>query len=257
MAAFDPQNNPKLDVVFTSAKYTFLQSVGLFPPAEVMILGDAEPRTFQGAPLVLAYNGAHCVYHGFLKHRGGPDAAKFRPIEVAVKWVAGRERIDRLVNEAEIYETRLNSVRGVAVPKYYGFYTGTVESMPVACMILEWCSGPPIDDVKELNRQRMLAATKMHQAGVMHGHLLDPRHFLPMRDGTLRIVDFSTARAHKCPGARPLTLSTSGDPRPPESCGELDVVESRFGVDAERHGRHLRWANGFYPELVSSFYYKY
>ncbi|KAI0361155.1 hypothetical protein OH77DRAFT_1391839 [Trametes cingulata] len=239
-----------------SKTYTFVQPSGVFPAAKVLVVGEAETRTFQGAPLILTYDGAHCVYHGFLVQSGEQKDPSARPVEVALKWVAGKERIARLTREAKFYEKNLGAVRGIAVPQYYGFFTGVVEQVNVACMVLEWCNGFPIDDVRELNRQRMLAAAQLHRANVFHGQLLDPRHFLTMRDGTLRIVDFSSAKVHKCPGAQPLTFDTTGDPRP-ESCGELDVMESRFGVDAERHGRQLRWANGMYPELVRSFYYNY
>ncbi|KAH9858231.1 hypothetical protein C2E23DRAFT_880870 [Lenzites betulinus] len=257
MAAFSPENNPKLQVLFNCKKYTFTQPAGLFPAAEVTVLGEAEPRTFSCAPLILTYDGAHCIYRGFMFQRDGKSSESDQPVDVALKWVSGEERVARLAQEAEIYETQLGAVQGVAVPKYYGFFTGEVESAKVACIILEWCNGPAIYDVRELNRQRMLAAIQLHKAGVMHSRILDPRHFLNMPDGTLRIVGFSSGKAHKCPGALPLTMGANSESRPTESCGELDVMESRYGVEAERMGRELRWANGLYPEFVSSFYFRY
>ncbi|KAI9062954.1 hypothetical protein FKP32DRAFT_1572821 [Trametes sanguinea] len=190
--------------------------------------------------------------------RNNPDGKSSIPLDVAVKWVAGTDRIARLKHEAEVYEKLLGPLQGVAVPRYYGFFIGTVEAATVACMILEWCGGLPSENVHELNRQRMVAAIEIHKAGVFHGLLLDTRHFIPARDGTLRIIDFSIAQQHRCPGSIPLSLNpTGGDSRPDATCGELDVMESRFGVDAERKGRELRWANGMYPELVSSFFYRY
>ncbi|KAI0778612.1 hypothetical protein BD413DRAFT_465010 [Trametes elegans] len=188
---------------------------------------------------------------------GDSSGRSLPPVDVALKWAVGQELIARLENEAKIYENHLGTLQGTVVPRYYGFFTGVVRNITVACMVLEFCQGLLVDDVCELNRRRMLAAIELHKAGVFHSRLLDTRHFIPMRDGSLRIVDFSEAKVHDCPGALPLCFHRTGDPRPAESCGELDVVESRFGVDAERHGRQLRWANGFYPEFVNSFFYRY
>ncbi|KAI8981240.1 hypothetical protein BD414DRAFT_492072 [Trametes punicea] len=259
MAHLERRDHNGLQVKFNSSiEYIFTQPSGLFPSTDISILGEAEKRTFHGAPLILTYDGAHCVYRGSMVQRREQDGPAPIPVDVALKWVVGDERIARLRHEAEFYEKWLGPVCGIAVPRYYGFFIGTVENVTVACMALEWCEGLPIENVRELNRQRMLAATKLHEASVFHGQLLDPRHYIPMRDGSLRIVDFSVAKVHRCPGSVPLSLDNgSGDPRPAETCGELDVMESRFGVDAESYGRQLRWANGMYPELVRSFYYMY
>ncbi|OSD03545.1 hypothetical protein PYCCODRAFT_1466918 [Trametes coccinea BRFM310] len=259
MASPSFQNTHQLDIKFNgSTKYTFSQPSLHSHGAEITIVGEAEKRTFQGAPLILTYDGAHCIYRGAMVQRNIPGGKSSIPLDVAVKWVAGNNRITRLRHEAEVYEKLLGPLQGVAVPRYYGFFIGTVETVTVACMILEWCGGLPSENVHELNRQRMVAATQVHKAGVFHGTLLDTRHFIPARDGTLRIIDFSVARPHRCPGSLPLSLNhADSDSRPDGSCGELDVMESRFGVDAERHGRQLRWANGMYPELVRSFCYQY
>lgn len=95
----------------------------------------------------------------------------------------------------------------------------------------------------------MCVVSKLHEAGVIHGDLLNPRHFLAMNDGTLRIVDFSAANAHSCLGAHPLTLDTSGDARPAETCSELNRVESRYGIHAERFGKGLRTLNELHSGL--------
>ncbi|KAI0652299.1 hypothetical protein C8Q79DRAFT_1005509 [Trametes meyenii] len=236
------ENDTSLLVEFSKAtKYSFCQPSRLHPAAKINIVG---------APLILTYSGAHCIYQGSLMQRAGIHDSSSIPVSVALKWAVGQARIMRLKREADFYEYRLSGLRGIVTPQYYGFFTGIVEGVHVACMILEWCDGPPIESVQELNRQRMLAVTQLHNAGVFHGQLLDSRHFIPMKNGSLRIVDFSVARPHQCPGSTPLCLDTSGDPRPLESCGELDVVEKRFGVDAERLGRQLLWENGMYPELM-------
>ncbi|KAI0673561.1 hypothetical protein C8Q78DRAFT_989742 [Trametes maxima] len=238
----DKENDTSLLVEFSKAtKYSFCQPSRLYPAAKISIVG---------APLILTYSGAHCIYQGgMVQYTDGHDSSSV-PVSVALKWAVGQARIMRLKREADCYEHRLGALRGVVTPQYYGFFTSIVEGVHVACMILEWCDGPPIEGVQELNRQRMLAVTQLHNAGVFHGQLLDPRHFIPMKDGSLRIVDFSVAKLHQCPGSTPLSLGTNGDPRPPESCGELDVVKKRFGADAERLGRQLRWENGMYPELM-------
>ncbi len=89
----------------------------------------------------------------------------------------------------------------------------------------------------------MLAVTKLHSAGFVHGDLQNARHFVAKQDGTLRIVDFLTAGAHSCLGAHPLILNLTGDARSPHSCRELDDVEKWYGVNAETSGKKLLFVN--------------
>lgn len=114
-----------------------------------------------------------------------------------------------------------------------------------------------IDVVLSLSRQRMLVGLAVHNAGVRHGQIIDPAHYIPMDDGTLRIVGFSSAKAHNCVSTVLLSRDLNGDQKPRQSCSELAVLESRFGVQSDRLATQVRRANGIFPELEAGFYYQY
>ena len=103
----------------------------------------------------------------------------------------------------------------------------------------------------------MLSAIALHKAGIYHGQMLDKSHWISAGDGTLRIIGFSSAQTHGCAGMTVLSRDATGDARPKTVCKELAVLESRFGVDAERVGNWVRWANNLYPEFDPSFFQTY
>jgi hypothetical protein len=73
----------------------------------------------------------------------------------------------------------------------------------------------------------MVAACRLHEAGIFHGNLVQGSHFIKMDDDRVRIIDFSTAVMHKCPGAHPaLTSGKHGDV---VQCPELMKIEKIFG----------------------------
>ncbi|KAJ6551656.1 hypothetical protein B0H19DRAFT_1031018 [Mycena capillaripes] len=134
---------------------------------------------------------------------------------VALKVARGKEEVEEMEWEAGFYEHQLKDLQGTVVPKCYGFYTAKVHGTSLGCLLLEYCSGPPVEPerVPEVNRKIVRAAYALHKAGVLHGDLLDGHHFVLMgRD--IRIVDFSVAVPHQC--------------------------VSGLAKRAEGHGRHLR-----------------
>lgn len=75
----------------------------------------------------------------------------------------------------------------------------------------------------------MLAAIRLHAAGIMHGKLTDSLHFVPGPDGHLRIVGFSVAMKHSCEGSVPLLYDYRLTEKP-QGCAELDLLEEKFGM---------------------------
>ncbi|KAJ6601278.1 hypothetical protein DFH09DRAFT_1302566 [Mycena vulgaris] len=134
--------------------------------------------------------------------------------------------IDALEKEASLYENQLKSIRGKYVPDYYGIYHGYVLGSPVACMLLEHCTGPKIPS-EERNRKTMLAACAVHAAGLMHGGLLSGHH-LVMSGNDVKIVDFSSAVPHLCYGAIPTLYPGRGGDS--DGCQELMDLEAAYGV---------------------------
>lgn len=85
----------------------------------------------------------------------------------------------------------------------------------------------------------MLAACKIHQAGIVHGALGDGHHFVKMGDN-VRVVDFSLAVRHRCTNGTPILNSShfwTSNPVP--QCPELALMEKTRGYrgdrDAARH----------------------
>ncbi len=103
----------------------------------------------------------------------------------------------------------------------------------------------------------MLAGIALHKAGVRHGQIIEPNHYIPVQDGTLRVVGFSSARSHNCVGTAMLSRDVNGDEKPKENCSELAALESRFGVDADRLGHQVRLVNKIFPAFDPGFFYRY
>ena len=142
-----------LEVSFGSTKkYHFLSPSPRYPWTEVTVVDDNAPGvTLDGTPLVSNYEGAHCIYRGYMEQfeaRGGKRVVGFR--EVALKWVVGAERMAGVKREASLYDNELRPLQGTVVPRFYGFFKGIIGDVEVGCIVLEWCSGPPIKDSYEL-----------------------------------------------------------------------------------------------------------
>ncbi|KAK7058519.1 hypothetical protein VNI00_002153 [Paramarasmius palmivorus] len=159
------------------------------------------------------------------------------PSAVALKLASGHMEVQRLKVEADIYQKELVSLQGTLVPKFYGIYTSEYDGVKRAVMILEHCGDGKVSefiDFNEFNRLLMLAACKLHRAGVVHGSLDEPRHILEVGK-TIRIIDFAdVGRYHQCVGAVPRLESNH---RVPMGCVQLEDLENRYG-SLEMKGRH-------------------
>ncbi|KAH9950922.1 hypothetical protein B0H21DRAFT_720435 [Amylocystis lapponica] len=122
------------------------------------------------------------------------------PIDVAVKWARGKKGVDKLCYEAAIYQDYLQSIQGSIVPRFYGFYTATIDDVQVACLVLEWIEEDPKTSIDEDEHglRQMRAMARLHQTRIFHGKILDDRHFLQDFQGNVRVVGFSTAQLHRC-----------------------------------------------------------
>lgn len=86
----------------------------------------------------------------------------------------------------------------------------------------------------------MLSVCKIHEAGIIHGDLLDGHHFVKMGDG-VRIIDFSSAVRHQCRNGIPRLLGGRGHDVEGQ-CTELVNMEKTFGFrsDVTDSGRRVR-----------------
>lgn len=83
--------------------------------------------------------------------RGSWPAGYQSVLDVVAKISQSKEAITRLSEEAQIYSKKLSGVQGLAVPWFFGFYTGTTSSgVQMACMLLEYC-GKPMYNVRRLD----------------------------------------------------------------------------------------------------------
>ena len=74
------------------------------------------------------------------------------PFVAALKWARGEWEVERLRREADFYATRLEKLmdRGI-VPRCHGFFAGSCNGVPVACLVLDWYGASPSrsdDDIK-------------------------------------------------------------------------------------------------------------
>lgn len=89
------------------------------------------------------HDGHSSVYKGILSGYSSDT------LEVVCKLVTGTKAIDRLRRETKMYETKLCDMQGTGIPIFYGMYTGTVDSEPAACLILEYC-GETVGDFSRI-----------------------------------------------------------------------------------------------------------
>ncbi|KAJ6611475.1 hypothetical protein B0H10DRAFT_1809341 [Mycena sp. CBHHK59/15] len=154
--------------------------------------------------------------------RGGEMSNK-----VILKLARGHDEIKVLETEAGFYEHHLTDLRGKYVPEFYGIYHGDVLRSPMACMLLEYCTGPKLE-FDERNRKVMVAACAVHSAGLLHGDLLDGHHFVTS-GREIKIVDFSNAAPHRCYSGTPTLLPGRGDDSA-NGCPELVALEATYGI---------------------------
>lgn len=70
----------------------------------------------------------------------GPDDGV--PKDMCLKLARGVDEVVRLSREASVYRNGLAKLWGIAVPRMYGFFSGHHDDAPVACLLLELCTGP-------------------------------------------------------------------------------------------------------------------
>ncbi|PCH34031.1 hypothetical protein WOLCODRAFT_62623 [Wolfiporia cocos MD-104 SS10] len=188
--------------------------------------------------------GARVVYRALLQtDRGIFGGANCAPFAVALKWGVGAERVGLLRREAAIYENELRLLQGSVVPQCFGLFAGrTANGADVACLVLEWCGGFASADVGELNRQILLKASQIHVAGILHGSLLEGRHYVASSlDNTIRIIDFAHACIHDCP--REVSGSLAEVHRQCSDCPELALLERTFGPHSAARAGKVRPMN--------------
>lgn len=87
----------------------------------------------------------------------------------------------------------------------------------------------------------MIAVCKLHQAGVVHGNLMDGHHMLVLPGGTVRIVDFTTAFLQQCEGEIPSLLSEGQEKIAKRACEELYDMERTYGAKTgEYYSKYVR-----------------
>ncbi|KAJ6494009.1 hypothetical protein C8R47DRAFT_1213689 [Mycena vitilis] len=162
--------------------------------------------------------------------RGSPLAPRSNRDENAavavIKIAFTADEADALEREAGCY-SKLVALQGIAVPRCLGYYRNKAQGKEMSCLVLDYCVGVPGEQMVDPHRKIMTAAYALHCQGVMHGDLLDGRHFLKSGRKML-IVDFAAAVPHHCiHGSHiqgPDGRWTMG------SCPELSALERIHGV---------------------------
>jgi hypothetical protein len=158
------------------------------------------------------------VFATTLEFSGPTDGV---PRDVCLKLARGIDEVVHLSHEASVYRKELVKLWGIAVPKMYGFFVGHHEDAPVACLLLELCSGPgdllcdteefmyvpspfPFSGFMQLtcglnvvSRLAMQNVRKVHTLGITQNMPLELHHFV-VKDNNVLLVDFSRAVTHQC-----------------------------------------------------------
>ncbi|KAK0491775.1 hypothetical protein EDD18DRAFT_1080470 [Armillaria luteobubalina] len=156
---------------------------------------------------------------------------------VVVKVARNEKEFAYLQWEERVYNECLRGLQGTVVPKCYGLFGTSTRGRKTGCLVLEYCASANNIRHADYGRKAMVAINKIHQAGIIHGDVRRSSHMLSTPDG-VRVVDFSNAKIHECPNAKPRLM----DPRfgyAPESetqCNELMIVENGYGT---ANGQHL------------------
>ncbi|KAF9480312.1 hypothetical protein BDN70DRAFT_992830 [Pholiota conissans] len=147
---------------------------------------------------------------------------------VVLKYSRTPAALVSLQHEYGFYSQQLASFQGTVVPKCFGMFEGTVGIQRIGCLILENCKetplcsgiGNPIDamtDKAEYVRKFMIALCKVHDKGVILNHSIDETHSV-RQERDPRIIDFSRASMHTCPGACPTPI--------PDSSGRVRILNN-------------------------------
>jgi len=69
---------------------------------------------------------------------------------VAIKIARGLQELNPIEREFNLYENDLKNLQGSVVPGLLGFFRGSIDGIDIACLLLEFCSGPENRDHIEL-----------------------------------------------------------------------------------------------------------
>lgn len=69
---------------------------------------------------------------------------------VVLKMARGKEEFADLEREVEFYDNELRYLQGSVVPRFQGYFKTKVDGIDLACLLLEYCSGPPTRDPHEM-----------------------------------------------------------------------------------------------------------
>ncbi|KAF9055917.1 hypothetical protein BJ165DRAFT_459281 [Panaeolus papilionaceus] len=151
-------------------------------------------------------------------------------VPVAIKLARGEAQQETLLQEYGFYTRDLKELQGTVVPKCYGFFRGRVHGVKLGCLVLEYCfePQPDLNQQAEFYRKAMIAACKLHYAGLVHGDLLSGRHIIGQGNEP-RIIDFSKAIRHTCQNGVP-TNPYEHNPEKRRFCQELMELERHFSL---------------------------
>ncbi|KAK0215061.1 hypothetical protein IW262DRAFT_1513983 [Armillaria fumosa] len=154
---------------------------------------------------------------------------------VIIKVARTEKEFSFLQWEERVYNQCLRGLQGTVVPKCYGLFGTNDRGRKTGCLVLEYCA--PANNIRHADycRKVMVAITKIHQAGIIHGDVRRSSHVLSTPDG-VRIVDFSNAKIHECPNAKPRLIDPRYAPGSEKQCNELMILENGYGV---ADGQHL------------------
>ncbi|KAJ3525856.1 hypothetical protein NM688_g8340 [Phlebia brevispora] len=196
-----------------------------FQPIFITVESAIGPSPRDGHPLPPDFSckDGRWIYRGRLTDR------VLKNVGVAIKWVHGHERVERLRHEAHVYkELDLKDLTGVLVPESYGFFGGTDarSGTEVGCAVFELCTPMGRPTAQKL-QDVYHSALKLHAEGFEHGNMLDShnRHFLLGEDGSARIISLERSNT-KHAGCK-------GD------CLELIRLSTHFNAMLSQYGECL------------------
>ncbi|KAN0116624.1 hypothetical protein V8E52_005768 [Russula decolorans] len=178
---------PWFDETFTAHANLNYPLFGISPPMRQLFPGYSESSETDESSNVFAAT---------LEFSGPDDGV---PKDMCLKLARGVDEVVHLNHEASLYRNELAKLLGITVPMMHGFFFGYHDNAPVACLLLELCTGPKHlrYDTEEFIRLAMQTVRKVHALGITQNLPLELHHFV-MKDNNVLLVDFSRAVAHQC-----------------------------------------------------------
>ncbi|KAJ7646720.1 hypothetical protein FB45DRAFT_180453 [Roridomyces roridus] len=143
------------------------------------------------------------------------------------------EHRDAMLKEATVYQkTKVGSLQGDVLPRFYGCFEAKVGSMVVTCLAMEYC-GEPVEDLRHIAhpfRQNLLLAVRdFHKRGKTHGDLYEGNildcHGHPV------LIDLEFAEDHKCVIKMKIVTGAIRPTVEEYGCPELyELISERLGL---------------------------